>query len=187
MQLQVRPFRGSIVEHDDGATPSHEKLLERENLAAVTERALREEAQLRQRIEHHPPGLAALDGLDDPTRRLVELDFRGRQHRELLVAFEFLLVGDQFDDLDAVERPAVGLGAGLQFFLGLGERDIQTLLAGAYALEQELQCQRGLARARIAVNEIEALRDQSATQHLIQPRDSGLGALVVPISPAVMS
>ena len=79
-----------------------------------------------------------------------------------------------------VERPAVRLGAGLQLLLRLRERNVETLLAGAHALEQELQRERGLAGTRIAVDEIEPLGDQSAAQDFVQPPNPGRGASATP-------
>src|SRR4051812_43512769 len=46
VQLQVRPFRSAVVQHDYGAVAPHEELLEGQDLAPVAKRALRQKPHL---------------------------------------------------------------------------------------------------------------------------------------------
>jgi hypothetical protein len=47
LQLQVRSLACAIIDHQDCALVPDENLLQREDLAPIAERALREQAQLR--------------------------------------------------------------------------------------------------------------------------------------------
>jgi hypothetical protein len=175
LQLQVGPFGGAVVQQQHRAAAADEELLERQDLAAVAQRALRQQPQLGQRVEHQPSRAGLLDRGQHPADGLGQLDFRGRVHRE--IAVELAVLGDQLEDLDAVERPAVRARAGRQLVAGLGQRHVQARLAGAHAFEQVLQGQRGLAGAGVAVDEIEASRDQAPGHHFVQARNAGGGAL----------
>ena len=55
---------------------------------------------------------------------------------------------------------------------GFGERDVQAALAVAYALEQELQCEGGLAGSRVAVYQIDAICKEAPLSDLIETGDS---------------
>ena len=57
--------------------------------------------------------------------------------------------------------------------LGLGERDVEARLAAPHAFEQELQRERRLAHAGIAVDEIEAVARQAAAEDLVEPGHAG--------------
>jgi hypothetical protein len=96
-------------------------------------------------------------------------------HRQLGVAEQVVLVGDEFDDLDAVQRPAVRGRAGAQLRGRLAQRHVQAGLALAHALHQVLQGQRRLAGAGFAVDQIELAGDQAAVQDLVQARHTARG------------
>ena len=76
LQLQVGPSGGAVVEQQHGAAAAGEELLQREDLPAVAQRALRQQPQLGQRIEHHALRLDALDRVEHLVRRLGQLDLR---------------------------------------------------------------------------------------------------------------
>jgi hypothetical protein len=59
-------------------------------------------------------------------------------HRDFRIAVEIVLLGNQLDDFDAIERPAMRRGSGRQLFLRLRKRDVEALLARLNAFEQEL-------------------------------------------------
>ena len=61
LQLPVVLGRGPIVEEEHGAPPPGEELLEHQDLTPIAQRVLGQQAQLRQRIEHHPAGLGLID------------------------------------------------------------------------------------------------------------------------------
>lgn len=76
-----------------------------------------------------------MDGIDDAARRLPELNFRRRQHGELLVSLQLLFGCNELYDVDATEIPAVRVCAFLKLLTGLRERDIYAPLTVAGALE----------------------------------------------------
>jgi hypothetical protein len=59
-----------------------------------------------------------------------------------------------------------------QFLRGFRKRDIKHLLPAAHALEQELQRQRRLSRARIALHQIKTIARQTARENFIQAVDA---------------
>ena len=61
-----------VVEHQHSRAVPGEIVLERKDLPPVPQRALGQQADLRQRIEHHALSPAALDGLEDQLHRLAE-------------------------------------------------------------------------------------------------------------------
>jgi hypothetical protein len=80
-------------------------------------------------------------------------------HRHLGVFGELLLIGDQFEYLNRIERPPMRRGPRGQLFLCLGERDIEAFFPAGHPFQQKLQRQGGLAGAGIAINEIEPMGD----------------------------
>src|ERR1700722_900399 len=102
VQLQVRSFGRPVIEHQYGALASDKELLQSENLPPISKRTLGEQAQLRQRIKNHAARSVALNGLEHLTGGLAELDFRRRQHGQLLIASKLTFIGNQFDNFDAV-------------------------------------------------------------------------------------
>ena len=106
VQLQVARLRGLVVEQQHGARAGREELLERQHLAPVAQRVLREQAHLRQAVEDDAHRRDAIDLRRQRADRLAELDLRRIEDRLLGVGIATALVG-QLEDVDAVERPAV--------------------------------------------------------------------------------
>jgi hypothetical protein len=65
LQLHIRPFSCPVIQQQDSAGAVDEELLQRQDLAAVAQRTLRQQAQLGQRVEHHPLGLAPIDCIEN--------------------------------------------------------------------------------------------------------------------------
>ena len=116
-------------------------------------------------------GADALDLVEQHLRHLVQLDFR-RVEQRVLLGRAVLLGGGELEDVDAVEGPAVRARDGAQLVLRLGERDEQDLLAALDAFEQELQRERGLAGAGVALDEVEPVGRQPAAEDVVQSRDA---------------
>ena len=68
----------------------------------------------------------------------------------------------------------MGGGTGGELFLRFGERDVQALLAGFHAFEKVLKRERGFAGAGVAIDQIEAMRNEPAFQNIIESRDASL-------------
>ena len=92
---EVRSSSSSTVQLRAG-----EELLQRQDLAAIAQRVLREQTQLRQAVEHDAVRLEVVDAVDDLPHRLAEFDLGGMQDRLLAVRVEAEFA-DELVDLDA--------------------------------------------------------------------------------------
>src|SRR4029079_523423 len=79
--------------------------------------------------------------------------------------------------MSAVERPPVRRRNRTQFMFAFGKRDVDTALPLADAFEKKLQCGGGLARARRTFDEIETAAREPPSEHVIQPGNTGCGAV----------
>ena len=96
---------GQVVEQQHGRAVPGEIVLQRQDLPAVAQRALRQQADLGQAVEHDARRLDALDRLEDQPGGLAELEVGGIEQALLLLVVEQALRRHQFEDLDA--RPSV--------------------------------------------------------------------------------
>src|SRR5690606_42132041 len=69
LQLQVGGLARTIVEEQGRTVAASEELLQGQDLLPVAQRALGEQPQLRQRIEHHALRTIPLDGIEQSARR----------------------------------------------------------------------------------------------------------------------
>ena len=171
LQLKVRAFGGAIIEQKHGALATDEELLQGENLTTIAKRVLGQQPQLGERVENDaarirflpphrgPSSVVSVNSTSDGWY-IVTCDSPSRS----------ALFGNQLNDLDAVERPAMRGGAGGQLLLGFGERDVEAFLAGFDAFEKVLERKRRLARPGIPIDEIEAMGNQPAVQDIIEAR-----------------
>jgi hypothetical protein len=81
-------------------------------------------------------------------------------------------------DFHSVEVPVVRSGHRLELFLGLGEGDVQPLLAVAGALDQKLQAEGRLADARVALQEIDVIAGEAPEENVVETFDSGRGDFI---------
>ena len=176
VQLQIGRAAGEVVEQQHRAVLAGEVLLESENLAPVAQRVLGEKPHLGQAIEDDALRLHRLHLVEDRLHGLAKLDLPGMEQRLLLVERQGPLGRGELEQVDAVERPVMARRDGAQLLLGFGERDVEAGLAEVAALEQELQRQRGLAGAGRALDEIDAIGEQAAAQHVVEAGDAGRGA-----------
>src|SRR5690349_1810391 len=102
LQVEIRSLRCLIIKQQDGTLPTDEELLERQNLASVAQRALGQQAELRQGIKNDSRRGRLLDSFQDPLRRLVEFRLGYGIHRDLFVGVEIVFLGDEFDDVYAL-------------------------------------------------------------------------------------
>lgn len=177
LQLHVARLRRPVVEEQDRRALADEVLLEAQHLAAVTERALREQAQLRQRVEDDAVRPDPLDVLEDRAGRLGQLDIGGVEDRVLRLEPALLLERRELEHRQPVERPAVGVGDLPDLELGLRQGDVERAFAGGDPGEQELQRERRLADTWIAFDEVDAVARQPAAKDVIEAVDSSSGQL----------
>jgi hypothetical protein len=86
--LQVGAERGAVVEQDGGAGTFGQILLERQHLAPVAQRALGQQLQLGQRIEHHAARLVFVDRRQDALGGVAQFDLGRVEDGVLLVRIE---------------------------------------------------------------------------------------------------
>lgn len=154
-------------------------MFERQDLPAVTQRILREQPDFRKAVEHDPGRFHLLDDFEDPARGLAQLEVGRIEQALLLRLVEQAFRRDQREDGDRlIQCPAVRGGAFAKLFLGFGERDVEACFADARALAQEVGCDRGLAGARIALDQIDAAAFQPAAQDVVEAIDPERGLRV---------
>src|SRR5690348_702130 len=173
VELEVVLARREVVQQDHGGLPSGEKVLQREDLAAITQRALRQQPQFREAVNHDAGGVHLFDLVEDELAGLAQLHLGRLQYRQFLAGIERGFGRHELEDGHPRERPAVALGDQLQFAFGLRKGDVQRALSKARALEQELQGQCGLAGSGPPFVEIHPLGVEPAAQDVVQPGASG--------------
>ena len=165
--LEARPGIG-VVQQQHGAAALVEDLPQGLHVVAVLRLVGGEHAHRRQGIDDHP--LGALPGEDvlELAQGLVELHLRGGKQAVGPVLEDVLRPGDELDHADAVQGPAVGGGHLVQLGGGLGQGEVQPVLAAAGALEDELQPQGGLAGAAGALHQVDVIPAKAAAQDLVE-------------------
>ena len=73
-------------------------------------------------------------------------------HRDLRFAVEICLFGNEFDDLDAIERPAVRCRTRRQFLLGFGKRDVEAFFARVNPFEKKLERECCFSRSGVTID-----------------------------------
>ncbi|MNK85090.1 hypothetical protein D3C87_1049590 [compost metagenome] len=130
----VEGFGGQIVKQHDGGVVAYEVVLDREDLTAIAQGALRQQADLGQAVEHHARRLEPLDHFENLPGGFTQLKVRGVQQRLLMLGIEQVFRRRQFEDIDVVVQfPTVGARTLAQFALGFGQGDVQRALAGSGA------------------------------------------------------
>ncbi len=116
------------------ASEREKKLLQRKDLAAVAQRTLGQQPDLREAVDHHPMGLHPLEGFEDKLCGLPELQVGGVQEALLLVGIKKAFRGNELKNLDLIaDVLPMGEGTVAQFLLGFRKRNVETALANAGA------------------------------------------------------
>lgn len=136
VQGDVPALRGEVVQEQHGAALGREEVLQRHDLTAIPNRALREDPHLGKTVEDDACRLDRLDPVHDRRRGLAQFDRGGLEHRQLVVRVEARLRGGEIEQPDAVERPSVAFGDQLQFRAAFRQADMQRLLAEARTFEE---------------------------------------------------
>src|SRR3954464_12345194 len=84
VQVEVVLMRREVIEQQYGRVVEQEKVLEREDLAAVAQRPLREQADLGEAVEDHPGGAHSLNLGQHHVHGLAEFEI-GRVDEALLL------------------------------------------------------------------------------------------------------
>ena len=167
----VRPRGGHVVEHQDGGAAPGKEVLDGQELAAEAQGRLRQQQDLGQAVHHHAVRPGRVEGLEDAARGLAQLQVRRVEQALLLLLVEEALGGQELDDVQAVERPAVRGGRRAQLGLRLRQREVERPLARPRAGDEELERDRGLARAGRAFEQEQPPALEPAAQHVVEARD----------------
>jgi hypothetical protein len=148
-------------------------VLEGENLASVAQRALRQEPELGQAVEDDPGRVQLRHPVEDHLGGLTQLHLRGMEDALVALAVERRLGGHQLEEGDPLEGPAVSADDEAELAFGLRQRHVEGGLAQTHALHEELQGEGGLARARLALEEVEAVPVEAAAEDVVQAPVAG--------------
>ena len=102
VELDVAGVGASVIEHQDGARAGREEMLQGQDLAAIAERVLRQEAQFGEAVEDDARWPGSLDAFHHAADRLAQFDF-GRIQDRLLGGDVESIFADEFEQLDAVK------------------------------------------------------------------------------------
>ena len=69
-------LRGQVIEQQDRRLALGEKMLQRQDLAAITQRPLREQPDLRKAVQYDPIGFDGIEGLENAPRGFAEFQVR---------------------------------------------------------------------------------------------------------------
>src|ERR1051326_8967688 len=172
LELHVVHLGGAVVEEEHGDVPPGEELLQRQDLLAIAQRALREQPDLRQRVEHDAVGLEPFDLGEHGPDRLPKLDL-GRIEDRRLFLLEAVLADELLVNVNGADVPVMRPRHGAQLVARLGQRDVHRRLAVSHAFEQKLQAERGLADTRIALQKVNVIARKTAEENVIQTFNAG--------------
>lgn len=170
VQLQVARIGTAVVKHQDGAVTGREILLQGQDLPAIAQRVLRQQAHFRKAVEHHTGRAQAIDAFHDALDRLAQFDLGRLQDRLLAVGVQPFLI-DQLEQFDAVKIPVVAAGDLGQFRRSLRQGDVKTAFAQTRAFQQILQGDGRLAAAGRAFEQVGAIARQTAAQDAVEFSD----------------
>ena len=107
------------------------------------------------------------DRREDRLDRFAELHFARMVKRVSILRFQMLRLR-QLKQLDAIQRPPVRAGNGLELVGVLGQRDVESLFAARASVQQELNRESGLAGAGVSLDEIHPIAGEAADQQLVE-------------------
>ncbi len=81
-----------------------EIMLDRQDLAAIAQRALRQQPDFGKAVQHHPARLRAIDGREDLLGGLAQFEIGGIEQALLLLGVEQALRRQQLEHFDAARR-----------------------------------------------------------------------------------
>src|SRR6476469_1134550 len=150
-------------------------MLDRQNLATITQRTLRQQPDLGKAVQYHPVRLRAIDGGENLLGGFAQFEIGGIEQALLLLGIEQALRRQQLIHFDArVELPAMGSRTEPQLALGFGQRDVEAFLAGARPLHQKLERNRGLPGPGRPLDQKHVLPGEPASPDIIQAPDAAL-------------
>ena len=159
----IGALRRQVVEHDHGGIVPGKIVLEREDLAAVAQRALREQANFRQAVDHDPLRLQPFDRIEDAIDRLAKFEVGGIEQALMLVGIEHARRRRKLDDFDVLaDRPAMRSRAVAQLDLGFGEAEVDSDLTGIGPADKKLQGNGGFTGPGTSLQEMQTIAGEAA-------------------------
>src|SRR4051794_5242266 len=113
-------------------------------------------------------GLDLLDGIDDQLDGLAQFQVRRIYHRLLLLRIKAELGRDELIDFNPLKRPAMGRRRLNKLMAAFGQGHVQRALASLARRHQELKRERGLTRARLPLDQMNARAFISAVENIIE-------------------
>ena len=169
----VEGFGGQVVQQQHRGVIAHEVMLDRQDLPAIAQRALREQADLRQAVDDHAGRLDPFDHLEDLPGGLAQLQVGGVQQALLVVSVEQAFGWSQFEDMDVViQVPTVGLGALAQLALGFGQGDVQRRFAVFRTGLQKMQGDGGFTSAGFTFQQEQMATREPTAKNVVKTFDA---------------
>ena len=128
LQVLLPTIPGKVVEQQHSGFAPGEELLQRQDLSTVTQRVLRQQAQLRQAVEHYPAWVDALYLGSDQLDGFAELHLPRVKERHLSTGAQDIFGRGKLEHVYAVQRQPVGGDHGLQLFMSFGQGDVEASL-----------------------------------------------------------
>ena len=169
--LEVVLGVGALAEEERGRPPRPEELLQGQDLATIADRVPAQQADLGQAVEGDAGRLAPLHRLGDLAGRRGELDIAGVEDRVLALGGEVLVAGEDLQDLQVAQVPAVRGRAGPQLRLRLVQRDVEGRLPPPDPFQEELEGEGRLAGAGPALEQVDLAGQEPSVEDLIQSPD----------------
>ena len=170
MLVRAGPVADQIVEQEHGGAASGKELLKRKDLPAESQCVLRQQAHLRQAVEHHADSTRALRLIGDQLDGLAELHLPRMEQRHLAFGAQGRLGGGEFEHVDAVETPAVRGNDGGQLLRGFRKRHVEDTLAARPAVLEKLQRQGGLASTWRTLDQVKPVRGDPSIEDRVPAR-----------------
>lgn|ERR1700694_3425786 len=163
---------GASVQEQNGTVAPCEVLLQRENLAAVSQRVAREQSHFGQGVENDASGLRFLYQVHQFGNCLIELYLSGMEEGVQLRLHRFPRGGELVHG-DAFQIPIVRAGHRAKLVFGFRERDVQSAFALVHSVEEELEPQRGLPNAGATLQEVKACSREPSGKYAVESCDAG--------------
>ncbi|KAF1005592.1 MAG: hypothetical protein GAK32_02618 [Pseudomonas fluorescens] len=123
-------------------------MLDRQNLTAIAQRALGQQADFREAVDDDTGRFETLHDLENLPGGLAKLQIGGVQQALLLFGIQQAFRWGQFEDVDVFTQcPTMGFGSLAQLALGLRQGDVQATLPSLGARLQKMQGHSGFAGA----------------------------------------
>ena len=132
-----------------------------------------QESDFRQAVDHHALRLEPLNGRQNALNGLAKLEIRRVEQALVLIR----IGGNELEDCNrGRQHPTMRTGSVPKFLFGFGQAHVNADLAYLGARHQELQRNRGLSRARAALEQMQPVASEPPANHVVEANNSDLGS-----------